>query len=362
MDDPPGSMVTFIAVRPSDIKPEGVGGGFGEELLARGEPLHLIELILDQPMHGLDIRLPGMGGRGDRRVGEPGNSLDGPGEGTVRAGIPGPDELTAVIGLDAAAGEVHATALQVGEQDLGEEGRIGQGAFLRVGEELQPAHHLPGRVLDLGEPILADLGPQFGDVDEVFGIDVHLLTQPPGGLDGAQVLLGLMFAPFPLEEPGLPPVSPDRLLAERQIEVALDPGRAPRGQTTFQCEDAVTEFRGDASGWGHRRSGVILQPLQAPGLPPGQPFANGLGCGPEGARRGLDPPLARVADQFQTEIGGLFTLAHDRVVWNRTHRSSDLLLCVTDFQDARSRRWVQCFFWPGRSRSADRARRSCLRS
>ena len=167
VEDLPGGLVVFVAVFAEGVKPEVVGGGFGEEVGAGREGFDLVELILDEAVGGFDIGLPGVGGGRDGWRQQAGDGLDGLGEGAVLAGRHTADERTAVIGLEAAADQVHAAVLEVLEQEAGKEGRASQGAFLGVAEEVQATHDLAGGVLDPGQTEAANRGPQLRDIVEV---------------------------------------------------------------------------------------------------------------------------------------------------------------------------------------------------
>ena len=291
VDDLPGGLVAFGAVGPGDIEPEGIGGSLRQEVLPGGERFHLIQLIFNQAVGRFQIGLPGVGPWRDGLMREAGHRFDRAGEGAVVASIPGADEFAAVIRLDAAALQADTALLEVRQQTLRKEGGIGQGALLGVGEELEAADDLAGGILDLREPILTDLGPEFGDVGEHFGVQVELLEQAPGGFDGSQILVGFGLVPFLPEQPGLPPEFADGLVTDRELEEALDPGRAPGGQLALERQGLVTCFGRDALGRVMGDSAVLLQSLPALRLPALDPLPDGLGRGPEQAGGGLDAPL-----------------------------------------------------------------------
>ena len=104
VEDLPGGAMLFVAVFAEGVKPEQVGGGFGEEVGAGGEGLDFVELILDEAVDGFDVGLPGVGRGRDGLMQQPADGLHGLRKGAVVAGLGAADELAAVVGLEAAAG------------------------------------------------------------------------------------------------------------------------------------------------------------------------------------------------------------------------------------------------------------------
>src|SRR5690606_542164 len=51
------------------------------------------------------------------------------------------------------------------------------------------------------------------------------------------------------------------------------------------------------------------------------PLAHRLGRGPEKTGRGLDAFLLSQTNHPQSKIPGIFTLSHNSIIWNRTHRT-----------------------------------------
>jgi len=146
------------------------------------EAFDLVELVLDEAVSGLNIGLVGVGPGRDGVVGGAG-VVDGLGESAVVLGVPRADELRAVVSLDTTVVELDATGGEVLGEVLDPEGRVGQGAFEGVGEELGAADDITGGVLHEGQAMTLDLRPQLGDVVEIFGVDVDLLEQLPPFLD-----------------------------------------------------------------------------------------------------------------------------------------------------------------------------------
>lgn len=182
VDDLPWRLALLVRVRACEVEPELVGEGFVEEVGEAAEGLDLVELVLDEAVSGLDVGLVGVGAGRDGVVSGAG-VLDGPGEGAVVLGVPGADELRAVVGLEAATVELDAAGGEVLGEPFDPEGRVSQGAFEGVGEELRAADDITGGVLHEGQTMPLDLRPQLGDVVEVLGVDVDLLEQLPPLLD-----------------------------------------------------------------------------------------------------------------------------------------------------------------------------------
>jgi hypothetical protein len=97
----PGRLVLFAGVLSREIEEEVVRGRLLEEVGAVAEGFDLVELRLHEGMHGFDVGLESVlaGRYGAVRVA--GERLDGLGEVGVVLGLPGPDELRAVVGLRA---------------------------------------------------------------------------------------------------------------------------------------------------------------------------------------------------------------------------------------------------------------------
>lgn len=82
----------------------------------------------------------------------------------VKVGLPGADELAAVVGLPGGAAEVLAAAVEVGDDALGEQGRVGQGEFVGEAEEEQSGSHVSGGVLVAGQLAALEADPVLGDI------------------------------------------------------------------------------------------------------------------------------------------------------------------------------------------------------
>lgn len=182
MDDLPRGFIFFITVLAGDVEPKVVSGGFSQEVGAVKEGFDLVEFIFDQAVSGFHISLPSMGAGRNGLMSQAGDGFEGLGKGAWVFGLPAADEFGAIVGLKAALLEVNSAVLEVVDQDLPKEAGVGQRAFLGVGDEMESADDLAGGILHAGEIELADLGPQFGNVYQVFGIDASLLKELPGSL------------------------------------------------------------------------------------------------------------------------------------------------------------------------------------
>lgn len=96
-----GTAIGFGAITASDVEVEPIAVRPGEKVAATGEALPVEEFILPEPVHGLDVAVVGVGGRGDEGVAHP-VGLDG-GLASVGAAmlVLAPDVFGAVVGLEA---------------------------------------------------------------------------------------------------------------------------------------------------------------------------------------------------------------------------------------------------------------------
>src|SRR5437588_358841 len=118
------------------------------------------------------------------------------------------------------------------------------------------------------------------------------------------------------------PDAAQRLLRERQREVALDAGRAPRGQAPLERDGLSVLTAGDAAARVEGCAASIFKPAQRARLPPPEPLAHRLDCRAELASGRLDAVLAGEAHQLEAEVDGVFTLPEHGVISQRTHRSN----------------------------------------
>jgi len=149
-DDLPWGEAAFVGIGPGQVEVELIERNLGHELGAAGESFQVEELVFDEAVDGFDVGLVGVGGGGDAFVlgAEEG---DGGGKVGARAvGLPFANELAAVVGLPGEVAQVHAAALKMGLDALGEE-LAGRGGTARgVSDELQATAHLAGGVLHGG--------------------------------------------------------------------------------------------------------------------------------------------------------------------------------------------------------------------
>ncbi len=86
-------------------------------------------------MNGLHVGLEAMLTRRDGAVDLAGDPLDGLGEGRVVLGLPGTDELAAVVGLPRCLAQIDPAALQVGNDSIGEQVGIREAQDVGIAQE-----------------------------------------------------------------------------------------------------------------------------------------------------------------------------------------------------------------------------------
>jgi hypothetical protein len=97
----PRRLVLLATVASPDVEPQVVSPGLGDEVRPRPEPLDLVELVLDQPVRRLHVLLPGVRPRRATRVRETPVCFNCLRELAVTLGLPVPNELAPVVGLEA---------------------------------------------------------------------------------------------------------------------------------------------------------------------------------------------------------------------------------------------------------------------
>lgn len=93
--------------------------------------------------------------------------------------------------------------------------------------------------------MLFHLGPVFGDIEEVLGVDIDLLKQSPLRLDVTQVVFGFVLAAFFLEQVFLAPDFTNGFCRERQVKIAADSFGAPGLQLLFEFDGSGSLLRID---------------------------------------------------------------------------------------------------------------------
>lgn len=205
------------------------------------------------------------------------------------------------------------------DEDLGEEGGVLEAAFVGEAEELDAGDDLTGGVLKARQAKASHLRPVFWDVREVFGVDIDLLEEPPLGLEGSEVVFGLMFFSFNPYQVFLAPDSADGLERDGQTEVPFDPLGAEGRQASFEFDGFLSLGRVDFSGRVLGGAALRGQALFGAWLPAAEPLAHGLGGGFKGSCGWFDAVLRGKADQTIAEFDGVFTLRHDLVKWVGAH-------------------------------------------
>jgi len=306
-----------VRVRSRQIEVELVGVGLGEKVAPAGEGLQIEKLVFHQPVDGFDVALIGVGGGRDAHVlaiSQRGGEAAPPEVSLVAA-----DELTAVVGLPDQVAQLDPVALQM-TLDAGGEDRAGRGAeSVGISQKEQPAADLARRVLEPRQPQLLRLGPVARDIPEFFGVGADLLEQPPGGLDGGQVLFASILPPTPADQSVLAPDAVDGHVAEGQVELALEPGGPESGQMAAQGDGPLFEVGRSLVRAVVRSPGVLPQPGQTLLLIASPPLAHGECTGGEQPGGGLDAALANRLDQAQAMVVGVTHFTHQIVVAGGGH-------------------------------------------
>jgi hypothetical protein len=136
----------LAAIVTGQIEVLPVADGFGPELGAIPKALAVEEFIFDEPMHGLDIALPGVGaGRDVAMVAAQGPH--GGGQATLLLVLL---ELGAVVGLPDHARQIDAMPREVGTDVFGQYGGVALGQFVGIADEGQATDDLAHGVLEAG--------------------------------------------------------------------------------------------------------------------------------------------------------------------------------------------------------------------
>lgn len=107
----PGALVLFVGVGVHEVEVELIEEGLCQKVRAAGEGFQIKELVLDEPMHGLDLAVVGMGGGRDADVLAVAQ-VRGKAGGTA-LGVVAAHELFALVGLPDQVAEVDPVAGQV---------------------------------------------------------------------------------------------------------------------------------------------------------------------------------------------------------------------------------------------------------
>lgn len=201
------------------------------------------------------------------------------------------------------------------DDDFGKEGGIDEGSFLSIGEELEPADDLTGGILDGGEVQAAYLGPEFGDIVEVFGIETGLFKEAPLGFDRAEVLFGAGFAARVFEDTLLSPDAADGFFAQGEVVVALEAFGAPCWEAAFEVDDLLSELRADGRMRILGGTGALLESFKSTRVPSGEPLSDGFWGSREASSRGFDSVINCIAQHGKAQICWVFTLSHNCVIW-----------------------------------------------
>jgi hypothetical protein len=148
--------------------------------------------------------------------------------------------------------------------------------------------------------MLFHLGPVFRDIEEVLGIEVDLFEEAPLCFDLSEVVFGLGFAAFFLEQVFLAPDFTNGFSRERQVKIAADSFGAPGLQLSFEFDGSGSLPRIDFGLSLVRVLAAILQAVQGARLPAAQPFADGFRSGAEAAGRWFDTMAPGIIDQLET--------------------------------------------------------------
>ncbi len=205
-----------------------IGLCFGEEFAATGEGFQIKEFIFDQAMHRLHIALISV--RRGRDAEMLAIAQSGREAGAMTLRIVAADEFAAVVGLPSQIAQVDAPTIQVLLNASREDGAGGRRAFLREGPEQQTAANFPRRVFDQGQRQTLGLGPELRDIAQILGVGGDLLEQAPGGFDGGQILLALMFLSAFANQSVFAPDALDGHVRNGKIELSFQTGRSKGGQ------------------------------------------------------------------------------------------------------------------------------------
>ena len=283
-----GALIASGTVLASGIVPELVGGGFGEEVSFGGKDVGIEQFGFDGVMHTFDIGVGiGASGRVEAVFGAEG-LLDG----EVKALGPVVDgvavKFRAQVGSDDDLAGIDAVALEVLEEALDGEGRIGFGEFVAVGQELRAAGEFAKGVLEAGQAVVLHLGPVEGNIGEVLHIHWEAGEGGIGGFDGAEVVFTAVAAfRGSGEVVGLNDAL-GGIVAQRQVKLLDEAASAKAGGLLAQGDQAVLQ-----GVFGFVRAGLGGAALGAQAgvtlvLEAAAPFADGVAEAAEVTRRGFD--------------------------------------------------------------------------
>ena len=251
------------------------------------EVFQVKKLLLDRPVHGLDIAVITPGFDRDTFVPGPESLHDG------SKPIPrfilskAADELRAVIGLNFQFPHVDAAGLQMAAQKPGKQTGIVSGFLVGIGQEHHAAADLTGGKLIARQAQGLPLRPVMGDIDQVLGIYRKLSKQLPVPFDMGQVLfLLVLFSSF-LDQAIVFEDPADGLMGARQAVLSDQPTGPHEGISCSQGYDLPLEGGRDLVRTGFGNPWQFLQTGQTFLPEAAQPLADGL-------RRGLKRPGGRL--------------------------------------------------------------------
>lgn len=283
-----GALVAPRAILASGIVPELVGGGFGKEISFGGKDLSIEEFGFDGVMDTFNIGVGiGAGGRVKAVLSTEG-LLDGKVKalGSVVNGIA--IEFAAQVGGDDDLVGIDAVALEVLEEAMDAEGRIGFGEFVTVGQELRAAGELANGVLEAGQAVVLHLGPIEGNIGEVLHVHLEAGEGGIGGFDGAEVVFTVVAALRGSGELVGVNNALGGIVAQRQAKFFDEAASAKAGGLLAQGDHAVLQgvfgfVRAGLGGAALRAQAGVALVLEA-----AEPFADGVTEAAEVTRCGFD--------------------------------------------------------------------------
>lgn len=105
----------------------------------------------------------------------------------------------------------------------------------------------------------------------------------------------------------------DGFLAVGEAAVAFQPPGAPGGEPLFDGDDAGFVVGGQFA-WAVMGGAAVVGEAVEGAVETAQPLADGVGGGVEVAGGGLHAVLSGMADHFQPQVSGVFTVTHGGVV------------------------------------------------
>jgi hypothetical protein len=176
----------------------------------------------------------------------------------------------------------------------GENGAGRRRSFLGEGPEQQTAANFPRRVFDQRQVQALGLGPELRNITQILGIGGDLLEQAPGGFDGGQILLALIFLSAFANQSVLAPDALDGHVRNGEIELSFQTGRSKSGQLLAQSQDLLLDL-GRSFVWAVAMcTAMLAQPFGPELFETTQPFAHrGHGGGKRSGSR-FNPVLTGV--------------------------------------------------------------------